>query len=140
MSTSRSRLATTHPTHSRRQHGSQLPAARSSSASAGVGGLTMNDFLTLMTAQLQNQDPLNPTDSNQFLSAALRAEHGRRHLAAQYLGDDPLEFDAVLAGADQRVAGRVRTSSRRPASASYTSGQPLSGAVQVPDAVPPAWC
>ena len=28
----------------------------------------MNDFLTLMTAQLQNQDPLNPTDSNQFLS------------------------------------------------------------------------
>ncbi len=39
-----------------------------SSATGGVGGLTMNDFLTLMTAQLQNQDPLNPTDSNQFLS------------------------------------------------------------------------
>ncbi len=39
-----------------------------SGAAGGVGGLTMNDFLTLMTAQLQNQDPLNPTDSNQFLS------------------------------------------------------------------------
>src|SRR5690348_12339848 len=34
----------------------------------GLGGLTMGDFLTLMTAQLKNQDPLNPTDSNQFLN------------------------------------------------------------------------
>src|ERR1700690_4048814 len=40
----------------------------SANAVSGVGGLTMNDFLTLMTAQLKNQDPLNPTDSNQFLA------------------------------------------------------------------------
>src|SRR5471030_813101 len=43
-------------------------ASASNSPASGVGGLTMNDFLTLMTAQLKNQDPLNPTDSNQFLS------------------------------------------------------------------------
>jgi flagellar basal-body rod modification protein FlgD len=40
----------------------------SAASTSGVGGLTMSDFLTLMTAQLKNQDPLNPTDSNQFLS------------------------------------------------------------------------
>lgn len=30
--------------------------------------LNYNDFLQLMIAQLQNQDPLNPTDSSQFMS------------------------------------------------------------------------
>lgn len=30
--------------------------------------LDYNDFLQLMIAQLQNQDPLNPTDSSQFMS------------------------------------------------------------------------
>ncbi len=28
--------------------------------------LTSNQFLSLLTTQLQNQDPLNPTDPNQF--------------------------------------------------------------------------
>jgi flagellar basal-body rod modification protein FlgD len=31
-------------------------------------GLTSNQFLTLLTTQLQSQDPLNPTDPNQFTS------------------------------------------------------------------------
>lgn len=30
--------------------------------------LDYNDFLQLMIAQLQNQDPLNPTDSSEFMS------------------------------------------------------------------------
>lgn len=39
--------------------------------SAGAQGsptLNYDDFLKLMVAQLQNQDPLNPTDSSQFMS------------------------------------------------------------------------
>jgi flagellar basal-body rod modification protein FlgD len=31
-------------------------------------GLTSNQFLSLLTTQLQSQDPLNPTDPNQFTS------------------------------------------------------------------------
>jgi flagellar basal-body rod modification protein FlgD len=31
-------------------------------------GLTSNQFLSLLTTQLQAQDPLNPTDPNQFTS------------------------------------------------------------------------
>jgi flagellar basal-body rod modification protein FlgD len=42
-------------------------ASNSSSASAG-STLDYNDFLQLMVAQLQNQDPLNPTDSSQFMA------------------------------------------------------------------------
>jgi flagellar basal-body rod modification protein FlgD len=43
-------------------------AAAKARTTGGMQGLTTNDFLTLMTAQIKNQDPLNPTDSNQFLS------------------------------------------------------------------------
>jgi flagellar basal-body rod modification protein FlgD len=36
-------------------------------ASAGIG-LTSNQFLSLLTTQLQSQNPLDPTDPNQFTS------------------------------------------------------------------------
>ncbi len=38
-----------------------------SNSAAGIGGLTQNDFLQLLVSQMQNQDPLNPLSSNQFL-------------------------------------------------------------------------
>ncbi|HKR89884.1 MAG TPA: flagellar hook capping FlgD N-terminal domain-containing protein [Phenylobacterium sp.] len=42
-------------------------ATSSTPASAGIG-LTSNQFLSLLTTQLQSQNPLNPTDPNQFTS------------------------------------------------------------------------
>ena len=33
----------------------------------GVTGLNQNDFLQLLVAQMQNQDPTNPVSSDQFL-------------------------------------------------------------------------
>src|SRR5271157_6415028 len=41
-----------------------------SSSSTGVAGATLGgtDFLTLMLAQLKNQDPTSPVDSNVFLT------------------------------------------------------------------------
>ncbi len=39
-----------------------------SGSAAGVKSLTSSDFLKLMFTQLEHQDPLNPTDSNQMLS------------------------------------------------------------------------
>ncbi len=41
------------------------PAAAQGTASKTLAG-NFNTFLTLLTTQLQNQDPLNPMDSNQF--------------------------------------------------------------------------
>ena len=66
----------------------------------------MNDFLTLMTAQLQNQDPLNPTDSNQFLSqlSELSTVEGISQLNTSMT--HAVELDAVIAGADQCGARR----------------------------------
>ncbi|MBS0253098.1 MAG: flagellar hook assembly protein FlgD [Proteobacteria bacterium] len=41
---------------------------QTSSTSQSQTTLDYNDFLKLMITQLQNQDPLNPTDTNQFMS------------------------------------------------------------------------
>jgi flagellar basal-body rod modification protein FlgD len=45
-------------------------ASSSSSASAGLGSATPSEgvFLQLLVSQLQNQDPLNPTDSTTFVT------------------------------------------------------------------------
>src|SRR5258708_30563484 len=44
------------------------PQAPSAATSSGVASLNsnFNTFLTLLTTQLQNQDPLSPLDTNQF--------------------------------------------------------------------------
>ena len=46
---------------------STTPSTTSNTASAGIG-LTSNQFLSLLTTQLQSQNPLDPTDPNQFTS------------------------------------------------------------------------
>jgi flagellar basal-body rod modification protein FlgD len=103
----------------------------SSSSSGSVGGLTMNDFLTLMTAQLQNQDPLDPTDSNEFLSqlSELSTVEGISQLNTSMttLSNSMLSSQALTSAAlvGQGVLAQA-------SSAAYTSGQALSGAVQVP--------
>ena len=40
----------------------------SSTAASGSNTLSQNDFLQLLMTQLQNQDPLSPTDTNQFVT------------------------------------------------------------------------
>lgn len=41
---------------------------RSTSAATGVETLGQKDFLTLLTAQMKNQDPLNPMENGEFLA------------------------------------------------------------------------
>ncbi|HTY98764.1 MAG TPA: flagellar hook capping FlgD N-terminal domain-containing protein, partial [Rhodocyclaceae bacterium] len=51
--------------------GSSIASKTSSSASSSAGTTTasmQNQFLTLLTAQLKNQDPTNPMDSAQMTS------------------------------------------------------------------------
>lgn len=47
---------------------STVSAASQVTTAAKAGGMTQSDFLKLMTAQLQAQDPTNPVDNNQFVS------------------------------------------------------------------------
>ena len=53
------------------QSSSSASNSNSSSSSNGLGGgvqANESTFLTLLVTQLKNQDPLNPTDSTQFVS------------------------------------------------------------------------
>ncbi|MFY9972745.1 MAG: flagellar hook capping FlgD N-terminal domain-containing protein, partial [Chromatiaceae bacterium] len=45
-----------------------LGLGRSSTAPAQSADLGQNDFLTLMMAQIRAQDPMNPMESDAFLS------------------------------------------------------------------------
>jgi flagellar basal-body rod modification protein FlgD len=110
---------------------SSAAAASGTASTSGIGGLTMSDFLTLMTAQLQNQDPLNPTDSNQFLSqlSQLSTVEGITQLntSMNTLSNSVLSSQALTA------SSLVGTNVLAPANATtYTSGTTLAGAVQVP--------
>lgn len=56
------------PTDQTQQTGTN-PATGSGSGTNSLSGLTNEDtFLQLLVAQIKNQDPLNPTDSIQFVS------------------------------------------------------------------------
>ncbi len=58
-------MTTTHAT----AHAASAAAGSSSSPPANSAGeLGQNDFLKLMIAQLQSQDPLNPGNTNEYVS------------------------------------------------------------------------
>src|SRR6201996_3825499 len=44
------------------------PASSTANSASSLGTLGGPDFITLMLAQLQNQDPTSPVDSNTFLT------------------------------------------------------------------------
>jgi flagellar basal-body rod modification protein FlgD len=43
-------------------------ATPSTGAAAGASTITANDFLTLLVAEMKNQDPTTPTDPSQYIS------------------------------------------------------------------------
>ena len=47
---------------------SSISSTSSSSAASSSGALGEGDFLTLLIAQMQNQDPLNPQDDSSFVA------------------------------------------------------------------------
>jgi flagellar basal-body rod modification protein FlgD len=104
----------------------------SSSSTAGVGTLGGTDFLTLMLAQLKNQDPTSPVDSNTFLSqlAELSQVQGIANLNTAFstlstsLTSNAAMQASSLLGHTATVASSTATTS--------AAGATVSGAVSVP--------
>jgi len=106
----------------------------SSSASTAASGVSLGgtDFLTLMLAQLKNQDPTSPVDANQFLSqlASLSEVQGITQLNTSFsslsnslVSSQALQASALL-GHQALVASSTATLG--------TAGGTVSGAVSVP--------
>jgi len=105
-----------------------------STGNSGTGGVSLGgtDFLTLMLAQLQNQDPTSPVDSNEFLSqlASLSEVQGITQLNTSFgtlsnslVSSQALQASSLL-GHQALVASSTGTLS--------TAGATLTGAVNVP--------
>src|ERR1700761_4285216 len=100
----------------------------------GVGGTTLGgtDFLTLMLAQLKNQDPTSPVDSNTFLSqlAQLSEVEGITSLNTSFsalsssLSSSQALQASSLLGHQALVASTTATTA--------TAGATVTGAVSVP--------
>ena len=103
-----------------------------SSTGSGVSDLDVNDFLTLMITQLQNQDPTNPQDSSEFVAqlAQFSSVSGIQEMNSSIssLLDEMRSSQALnatsLVGHDVLVEAD---------SAPVTSGETVSGAVETPD-------
>jgi len=109
-----------------------------SSAALAPNGTTLGgtDFLTLMLAQLKNQDPTSPVDSNQFLSqlASLSEVQGITQLNTSFsalsnsLSSSQALQASSLLGHQALVASSTGTLS--------AAGSTISGAVSVPQTTP----
>jgi flagellar basal-body rod modification protein FlgD len=109
-------------------------SSSTSSSSPSASGVTLGgtDFLTLMLAQLQNQDPTSPVDSNEFLSqlASLSEVQGINQLNNSFtsLSNSMVSSQALqassLLGHQALVASSTATLGK--------AGGTVSGAVSVP--------
>jgi flagellar basal-body rod modification protein FlgD len=106
----------------------------SSTSSASANGVTLGgtDFLTLMLAQLQNQDPTSPVDSNEFLSqlASLSEVQGITQLNTSFatLSNSLTSGQALQASSLLGHTALVTSSTASLA----TAGATVNGAVSVP--------
>lgn len=97
-----------------------------------LGGLSQNDFLTLMVAQLQNQDPLNPVSSDQFL---MEMAAFTEVVDLQSLMQNSTEAQSVaLIGKSVTAQSSGQTIQGTVSAVDFSSGQPMLtiGSTEVP--------
>ncbi|HEY1752189.1 MAG TPA: flagellar hook capping FlgD N-terminal domain-containing protein [Caulobacteraceae bacterium] len=111
-------------------------AAKTSSASTnqlsvnnGIASLADNfqSFLSLLTTQLQNQDPLNPTDTNQFTSQITQMTGVEQQLISNQLMQQLVSAQGGVTSAANLIGDTI--TAQNPASTSSTALSPISGVV-----------
>jgi flagellar basal-body rod modification protein FlgD len=119
------------PTNAASGSSSNNTAAASAAAAASISALSVNDFLTLMTAQLQNQDPTQPLDPSTFVTQL--AQFGTvSGIDAMQTSLSSLSSTLLANQAVSSVGLVGQTVLTQASSAQYTAGQSMAGAVQVP--------
>lgn len=105
---------------------STTPTSNTSTSNSLSSAPSESMFLNLLVAQIQNQDPLNPTDSTQFVSQL-----------AQF---SELEQVIAIRGDTDSMASEMSTaaasSTTTPGSTTPTAGTPAAGAGSASTALP----
>jgi flagellar basal-body rod modification protein FlgD len=118
--------------------GTGTTGSTGSNSSSGVSGVSLGgtDFLTLMLAQLKNQDPTSPVDSNEFLQqlASLSEVQGITQLNTSFstLSNSLVSSQALQASSLLGHQALVSSSTANLTSAGGT----VNGAVSVPQTSP----
>lgn len=103
-------------------------------AASGPGGVTLGgtDFLTLMLAQLKNQDPTSPVDSNTFLNqlAQLSQVQGITQLNTSFSALSSSLVSSQALQASSLLGHQALVGS--PTASLATNGATITGAVGVP--------
>lgn len=115
--------------------GTSSTSSSTSAASTAANGVTLGgtDFLTLMLAQLKNQDPTSPVDSNTFLSqlAELSEVQGITALNTSFSGLSS-SLTATQAFQASSLLGHTALVTSSTATLA-TAGATVTGAVNVPE-------
>ncbi len=80
--------------------GTSAAQAPGSTSAGGFNGLSMTDFLNLFIKQLQNQDPLNPTSSDQFLTQTAQFSQVQGIVQLNQTVGQMLSLQGLTQGAD----------------------------------------
>jgi flagellar basal-body rod modification protein FlgD len=107
-------------------------AAAAASATSNATTLGGTDFLTLMLAQLKNQDPTSPVDSNTFLTqlSELSEVQGITQLNTSFSGLSTSLTSSQAMQASSLLGHQALVTSST--ATSTTAGTPFTGAVAVP--------
>lgn len=95
-------------------------------SSAGLGSTAPSEqmFLKLLVAQLQNQDPLNPTDSTQFVSQLAQFSELEQVMAIRS------DADQIATAQSAAGAASTQTQSSQSSNQNSSSNTPSTGQTQ----------
>jgi|HubBroStandDraft_1064217.scaffolds.fasta_scaffold61905_2 flagellar basal-body rod modification protein FlgD len=95
----------------------------------GIASLADNfqSFLTLLTTQLQNQDPLNPTDTNQFTQQITQMTGVEQQLLSNQLMQQLVSAQGGVTSAANLIGDTI--TAKNPSSTSSNVLAPISGVV-----------
>jgi flagellar basal-body rod modification protein FlgD len=79
-------------------------AATTTSSSSTSSSMSTEDFLSLLVTQLQNQNPLDPTDTNELLNQMVSfASYSQQSAATDTLESISTTLDAIASSLDITV-------------------------------------
>ena len=81
--------------------GSSTAGSSSSATSSGLAGITPDDFLQMLITELKNQDPMNPTNSDQIMQQISQIRN------IQATSDLTTSLNSVVLGQSLATAGSL---------------------------------